>query len=249
MDVPHLDVKYVANKLAPFFKENGYIRKGNQFYKFEKCCIINILFEHAYSIMPGFYVFPLYFPFEVKAIYFGSRLSDYRRMGFKDYTNIDLPTAIKWGYPTDGDKWIESVKDFYEHHVFPHLSEIGTLHQIEEFLNQPRAIVGEYWVGTTIRPYYKLRAYTHLALGKYDKAKEDIEIWLNTARSIGLPENAMVWWMSEMETLKEKMNLSKSEREAWMNEVACNTLQVCLGKNWESTIKNRLTLPIRLKKL
>ncbi len=246
-----MNVKYVADQLAPFFKSNGFIRKGNQFYKFKQCCIVNIVFEHGFSIMPGFYIYPLYFPFNIKYIEYGSRLEYYRRntLKFKNYsyTDPDVYTRIYSKPPTNGDKWIISVKDFFEYQVFPFLSKIDSVQSIKKFLDLPWYVIREYWSNMSLPSYYKLRAYTHFVLGKYKEMKKDIENGVRVIDSFRVAEHIAGEWKEMLEILNTKMNLSEAEKEEWMNDIACSTLQICLGKNWETLIKNRLTLPLDFK--
>jgi hypothetical protein len=150
--------------------------------------------------------------------------------------------------PTNGDKWIISVKDFFEYQVFPFLSKIDSVQSIKKFLDLPWNVIREYWSNMSLHSYYKLRAYTHFVLGRYDEMKKDIENGVRAIDNFRVAEHIAGKWKEMLEILNTKMNLSEAEKEEWMNDIACSTLQICLGKSWETLIKNRLTLPLDFRK-
>ena len=100
-------IKDAANQLKPFFLANGFFRKGNNFIKIENCFIFLICFHHGCALTPEFYVIPLYYPYSMKTIPFGSNFCDYKnqQVKFVDYYQVDERYPPIWLTKTKG-LWI-----------------------------------------------------------------------------------------------------------------------------------------------
>ena len=57
-------------------------------------------------------------------------------------------------------------------------------------------------------------------------------------------DSIRVQWKDELQILNAKKDLPNEEKSEWLNDIVSNTLNIWLGKNWETVIKNRLTLPL-----
>ena len=243
-------IKDAANQLKPFFLANGFFRKGNNFIKIENCFIFLIFFHHGYAITPEFYVIPLYYPYDMKAIPFGSEFSEYKKLQFKfvDYYQVDercLPYMVNKNQRSmDFDKWIHDVERFCENHIFPLISRVSSLHQMRAFLNRGFFSVRSEWSNMNLVDYHKLKAYTQFVMGEYDAMQSSIQEGIWAIDTWPVLDSILVQWKNELLILNEKKKLSEQEKAEWLNDIVTNTLNIWLGKNWETVIKNRLALPL-----
>lgn len=246
-------IKDATNQLKPFFLDNGFFRKGNKFIKIENCFILQICFHRGCAITPAFYVIPLYYPYPTEIIPFGSNFCDYKKpyVNFHDYFQypIDVSAisymANKNQKSMDFDEWIFDVKNFCEKHIFPLMSQISSLHQMRTFINRGFFLVRREWSNMTPIDYHKLKAYTQFVMREYDAMHSTI---LEGIRAIDeysvIADRIREQWKNELLFLNEQKNLSEQEILEWLNGIVSNTLNTWLGKNWETVIKNRLTLPL-----
>lgn len=243
-------IKDAANQLKPFFLANGFFRKGNNFIKIENCFIFLICFHHGYALTPEFYVIPLYYPYSMKTIPFGSEFSEYKklRVKFDDYFQLDeryLPYMVNKNQRSmDFDKWIHDVEKFCENHIFPLISQVSSLHQMRAFLNRGLFSVRSEWSNMTLVDYHTLKAYTQFVMGEYDAMQSSIQEGIRAIDTWPVLDSIRVQWKNELLILNVKKNLSEQEKAEWLNDIVTNTLNIWLGKNWETVIKNRLNLPL-----
>ena len=244
------NIKDTADQLKPFLLANGFFRKGNAFIKFENCFILLISFHHGCALTPEFQVIPLYFPYDMQAIPFGSEFHEYKklRVKFDDYFQVDERYATYSNYkyikPMDFDKWIHDVQEFCEDHIFPSMSKVSSLHKMRSFLDMGFYAASYEWSNITFHDYYSLKAYTHFAFEEYDEMDVAIKNGFLAIDDFGTSDEIKNRWKDPLRILDEKKSLSKQEKMEWLNDIASNTLNIWLGKNWETVIKNRLTLPL-----
>lgn len=243
------NIKDVANQLKPFFLANGFFRKGNNFIKIENCFIFLICFHHGCALTPEFYVIPLYYPYSMKTIPFGSNFCDYKKqqVKFVDYYQVDdraLPYMVT-GNPKsmDFDKWIHDIEKFCENHIFPLVSRVSSLHQMRAFLNRGFFSVSSEWSNMTLVNYHTLKAYTQFVMGEYDAMQLTIQEGIRAIDDWRASDSIQAQWKHTLQILNENKNLSEQEKMEWLNDIVSNTLKIWLGKNWETVIKNRLALP------
>ena len=246
------NIKDVANQLKPFFLANGFFRKGNNFIKIENCFIFLICFHHGYALTPEFYVIPLYYPYSMKTIPFGSEFSEYKKLQVKfddycQYTIDDRATpymANKNQKSMDFDKWIHDVEKFCENYIFPLISQVSSLHQMRVFLNRGFFSMRSEWSNMTLVNYHTLKAYTQFVMGEYDAMQSTIQKGIRAIDDWRASDSVQDQWKHTLQILNVKKNLSEQEKSEWLNDIVSNTLNIWLGKNWEMLIKNRLTLPL-----
>lgn len=245
------NIKDVANQLKPFFLANGFFRKGNNFIKIENCFIFLIRFHHGYALTPEFYVIPLYYPYDMETIPFGSNFSDYKKLqvNFNDYLEIDergIPYMVAGNNKSmDFDKWIHNVEKFCGDHIFPLISQVSSLHQMKVFLNRGFFWVCSEWSNMTSVDYHELKAYTQFVMGEYDAMQSTIQEGVRAIDACKYISNSIRdQWKHTLQILNVKKTLSEQEKMEWLNDIALNTLNIWLGKTWETVIKNKLTLPL-----
>ena len=246
------NTKDTANQLKPFFLANGFLRKGNNFIKIENCFIFLICFHHGCAITPEFYVIPLYYPYYMKTIPFGSEFCEYKKLQvkFDDYYQYPVDErdisymANKDQKSMDFGKWIHNVEEFCEDHIFPLILQVSSLHQMRAFINRGFFSVRSEWSNMTLADYHRLKAYTQFVMGEYDALQSTVQEGIRAIDALGGPDSILDRWKNELLILNVKKNLSKQEILEWLNDIVLNTLNIWLGKNWETVIKNRLTLPL-----
>ena len=243
-------IKDAANQLKPFFLANGFFRKGNNFIKIENCFIFLICFHHGCALTPDFYVIPLYYPYSMKTIPFGSNFCDYKnqQVKFVDYYQVDeryLPYMVNKNQRSmDFDKWIHDVERFCENHIFPLISRVSSLHKMSSFLDMGFYTARGEWSNITLDDYYRLKAYTQFVMGEYDAMQSSIQEGIRAIDTWPVLDSIRVQWKDELQILNAKKDLSNEEKSEWLNDIVTNTLNIWLGKNWETVIKNRLALPL-----
>lgn len=243
-------IKDAANQLKPFFLANGFFRKGNNFIKIENCFIFLIFFHHGCALTPEFYVIPLYYPYSMKTIPFGSNFCDYKnqRVKFVDYYQVDeryLPYMVNKNQRSmDFDKWIHDVERFCENHIFPLISRVSSLHKMSSFLDMGFYTARGEWSNMTLVNYHELKAYTQFVMGEYDAMQSTIQKGIRAIDTWPVLDSIRVQWKDELQILNAKKDLSNEEKSEWLNDIVSNTLNIWLGKNWETVIKNRLALPL-----
>ena len=245
-------IKDAANQLKPFFLANGFFRKGNNFIKIENCFIFLICFHHGCALTPEFYVIPLYYPYYMKTIPFGSEFSEYKKLyvNFVDYHQDPVDDSAipyitnKNQKSIDFDKWIHDVEKFCENHIFPLLSQVSSLHQMRAFLNRGFFSVRSEWSNMTLVDYHELKAYTQFVMSEYDAMQSSIQAGIRAIDTWHVLDSIRVQWKDELQILNAKKDLPNEEKSEWLNDIVSNTLNIWLGKNWETVIKNRLTLPL-----
>lgn len=246
------NIKDVANQLKPFFLANGFFRKGNNFIKIENCFIFLICFHHGYALTPEFYVIPLYHPYSMKTIPFGSEFSEYKKqqVNFKDYYQypVDdraIPYMTNINQKSMGfDKWIHDVEKVCEKHIFPFISQVSSLHQMGLFLNRGYFSVRSEWSNMTQVDYHRLKAYTQFVMGEYNTMQSTIKDGIRAIDAWRVSDRIRDQWKDELQILNIKKELPDEEKNAWLNGIVANTCNVWLGKNWESIIEKKLVLPI-----
>lgn len=238
------NVKDTADMLAPFFRDNGFFRKGNAFFKIENCFMFWIHFYKGYSLIPEFQVIPLYYPYDMETIPFGGRFSDYKSgwIKFEDYYQEDeraISYRVKNNYRSmDFDKWINSVEDFCVKYIFPLMLQVSSLQKMREFLNKGFYSVRGEWSNLTKVAYYELKAYTHFVLEEYDEMNESIKNGIHAIDEFNPCEKIKSKWKSVFDILNEKKELPDDDKKKWLNEIVSCSCNVWLGKNSEKLIKN-----------
>lgn len=212
------NIKDVANQLKPFFLANGFFRKGNNFIKIENCFIFLICFHHGCALTPEFYVIPLYYPYSMKTIPFGSNFCDYKKqqVKFVDYYQVDdraLPYMVT-GNPKsmDFDKWIHDIEKFCENHIFPLVSRVSSLHQMRAFLNRGFFSVSSEWSNMTLVNYHTLKAYTQFVMGEYDAMQLTIQEGIRAIDDWRASDSIQAQWKHTLQILNENKNLSEQEK-------------------------------------
>ena len=143
----------------------------------------------------------------------------------------------------DFDEWIRDVEKFCESHIFPLMSRVSSLHKMKLFLDMGVYTASAEWSNMTLIDYYRLKAYTQFVLKEYDKMQTTIENGIRAIDEWNPVERIASQWKNDFEILNEKKELSNEEKNEWLNDTVSNTLNIWLGKNWETVIKNRLFLP------
>lgn len=244
------NIKDVANQLKPFFLANGFFRKGNAFMKIENCFIFFICFHHGYALTPEFYVIPLYYPYSMKTVPFGSEFSEYKKLQvkFDDYIQVDeryiAYMVNKDEKSMDFDKWIHDVEKFCEKQIFPLMSRVSSINKMKSFLDMGFYTARGEWSNMTLVDYHTLKAYTQFVMGEYDAMQSTIQEGIRAIDDWRASDSSQDQWKHTLQILNENKNLSEQEKMEWLNDIVSNTLKIWLGKNWETVIKNRLALPI-----
>ena len=100
------------------------------------------------------------------------------------------------------------------------------------------------WSNMTLVNYHELKAYTQFVMGEYDAMQSTIQAGIRAVDTWPVLDSIRVQWKNELLILNVNKNLSEQEKAEWLNDIVTNTLNIWLGKNWETVIKNRLTLPL-----
>ena len=224
-----MNKKDVADHMSDFLKENGFKRKGNRFFKLEECCLIIIIFEPYSSIRPGFFVYPLYFPFPFAGLFFGSHLCYYKDRSFRDLDRESTEAEF--------EDWISKLKNILSNDIFLHLEEINSFSKLSKFLDKGYSFVKRYW-SVTVKDYYVLRSYTDFIMERKDDMKNDIDMGIYWINKWGLYDNIATEWKNKLEILNEKFDRPPNEKKIFIDGIVENTLFECLGKNWKSLTGN-----------
>ena len=224
-----MNKKDVANHMSDFLKENGFKKKGNRFFKLEGCCLFAINFEPCSSIRPGFFIYPLYYPFDIASLSFGNHLCYYKNRNFCDLNRESSEFEF--------EAWISKLKNILSNDVFVHLEKINSLPKLSKFLDTGYYDVKRYW-SVSIKDYYMLRSYTDFIMGRKDEMKKDIEMGIYWINKFGTHEHIKSKWENQLEILNDKFDTPSNEKTIFVDSIVENTLSVCLGKNWKSLIGN-----------
>ena len=220
-----MNKKDVAKHMSDFLKENGFKRKGNYFFKIEGCCIFTIIFEPCSSIRPGFFIYPLYYPFAFNSLSFGNHLCYYKDRKFHD---LDRESS-----EFEFENWISKLKNILSNDVFVHFEEINSFSKLSDFLDKGYDYVKRYWF-VSVDDYYILRSYTDFIMGRKDRMEKDIERGIYWINDFNMHEHIKAEWKSKLEILNDKFDRTPVEKKIFIDNIVENTLSACLGENWQS---------------
>ena len=233
---PSISVKDVAKHITSFFKENGFTKNGNYFFKLDGCCLFIVSFEPCSEIRPGFFVYPLFYPFEFNALEFGSHIYCYRNCGVKDLNRKCSQSEFKG--------WISRLEAVLKNDVFVHFEKINSLPKLEEFLNCGYTFVRRYWNNTTPDSYFALKAYTDFLCDKKERMQKSIEQGIYHINDFPTSEHIKKERRDKSDVLIDMIEKPDEEKRKFVDGIVKNTLYECLGKNWESLIKDAVTFPV-----
>ena len=231
-----MNVNDVAKKIAPFLKESGFTKKGNRFFKLKGLCLFVVSFEAGSLIRPGFFVYPLYYPFSFKSLEFGSHLHRYQAFPIKNLNRECSESEL--------DEWISKLKRVLSNSVFKHLEHIDSLSKLSEFLDNGYGFVHFYWEITRPDNYFVLKAYTDFMCGKKAEMQKSIEKGIYYINEFPTSEHIKQDWRNSIEILCDMFDRTDVEKRVFVEGIVKNTLLECLGKKWETLINGPLSLSL-----
>lgn len=223
-----MNVDDVVKKIAPFLKENGFTKKSSKFFKLKGCCLFIVSFEPATFIRPGFFVYPLYYPFEFQSLNFGGHLCSYKS---NPINNLNRECS-----ESELDEWIFKLKKILSSSVFVHLESIDSLTKLSEFLDNGYRFVHYYWGFTRPDSYYTLKAYTDFLREKKLEMQKSIEKGIYYINDFSTFEHIKQKWRDRIEILNQMFEKTDEDKRVFIESIVKNTLLQCLGKNWMKLI-------------
>ena len=232
----HLSKKDLTKHLAPFFKEHGFVKKGNAFYKIENQIAQFVYFCGDCNIKIFYGILPLYLPREFLMLEDGEEMnySSWVKCSVRAITFYYLwyggaiddnevensRSVLKYVISDDIEQlndWFNELKEFCTNYMFHYFQSIDSPEKLLKFTKEPQNRCK--WSAPDLWFYY-LRAYTNFYLSNFRDMKKDIKLGINACKRFGLREDLIIKYQNEMDKLIELSKAPKQEREAFINE--CN---------------------------
>lgn len=243
-----MDKKKIVSAFAPFFKANGYKRKGNLFFKIENNNAFCVLFERPSSfVYVHYHILPLYIPTEFHYLSYGDRLESHSIYPVPSYNTLaedndflkkmrelqnSLPNNVSWSEPVrmDFQEWMLQVQQCLTENIFPFFESINSPEKLLCFLRKDVFEIRKYtpFLGDEYRNSH-LAAYTCLSIPDLKSASE----YLALARTHLLAESHRHWpetlkmWLDELDVLEQMINAPQATRETFIRETIAHTLEIC----------------------
>lgn len=242
-----MDKKKIVPAFVPFFKEHGYKKKGNTFFKIENDIAFCILFQCPTSfVYVHYYILPLYIPTDYHYLTYGDRLESHSIYPVPSYDISDedvaflqmmrrikdsLPDAI-WNEPSKMDfhSWMLLVQQCLTEDIFPFFESINSPEKMLCFLNKDvhakqkhiRVLGDEY-------ENSRLASYTYLYVSDiknaYKHAAQAQKYLLNSPNRFS--EKVLKMRLDELNVLKQMAEAPKEDRDVFLNKTIAQTLKIC----------------------
>ncbi len=248
-----MDKKKMVPAFWPFFKANGYKKKGNTFFKIENDIAFCITFERPSGfIRVNYYFLPLYIPTEVIYITYGFSSENHPVFPVPSYNTlaedeererilqqirkaniiITSPEKTPWheSQKMHFPSWMLQVQQCLTENIFPFFESINSPEKLLCFLRKDVFEIRKYtpFLGDEYRNSH-LAAYTCLSIPDLKSASE----YLALARTHLLAESHRHWpetlkkWLDELDVLEQMINAPQEVREAFIRDTIAHTLETC----------------------
>ena len=236
-----MDKKKIVPAFWPFFKEHGYKKKGNIFFKIENDIAFCILFQRPTSfVYVHYYILPLYIPTDYHYLSYGDRLESHSIYPVPSYDISDgddtslqmmrklrdsLP-GVMWNEPKKMvfTEWMEEVQKCLTEDIFPFFESINSPEKLLCFLRKDIYEIRKY-IRILSNEYEnaRLAAYTCLYMSDLNNASE----YTARAQKYLLDSSHSKLWLDELHVLMEKVGACKEDQDAFLNEAIAHTLEAC----------------------
>ncbi len=242
-----MDKKKIVPAFAPFFKEHGYKKKGNTFFKIENDIAFCILFQRPTSfVYVHYYILPLYIPTDYHYLTYGDRLESHSvypvpsyDISEEDNDSLSIMRRIKdslpgvmWNEPKKMDftEWMEQVQKCLAEDIFPFFESVNSPEKLLRFLREDVREKQKYMpcLGDEYQNS-RLAAFTCAHMSDSKSAAEYVaraqKHLINS--SDGIVGYVTKLWLDELSVLMQKIEASQETREAFFRETIAHTLDVC----------------------
>lgn len=213
----------VGNKLAPFFREHGFKRKSNKFFRIQN----DIAFCFGLD-RPGFlyslcYIIPLYIPTSIHHISYGARLEDFKPFPVESFCfDLDEPSKL--------EVFVERTMECCEKYYFPLYDNISTPEGLMDFLNKGYKYVKRFLTHLPRSDFYELRVYTNFILSRYDDMLADIPLLYNDIDSYPTFEEIKINRKKRIADLADLRFASDEEKEYFIRNTIEQSMIACRFK-------------------
>ena len=213
----------VGNQLAPFFKERGFKRKSNKFYKIVNDIVFCVGLERPGGLYVWSYIIPLYMPHDFEVLTYGDRLQNFEK--------CPVPDEHYLTERTECNEYVEKTLECCEKYILPFYDRISTPQSLLDFLDEDLKSIQEYFF---IGPMeiLKLKIYTNFVLSKFDAVLDDIPKLFaeyDKHRKI-IFESLIEEWKIRINVLASMINASEEERLQFINDTIEHSIIACKFK-------------------
>ena len=244
-----MDKKKIVPAFAPFFKANGYKRKGHLFIKIENDIAFCVSFQRPTAfVYVHYFIWPLCMPTEVRYLTYGDRLESHSIYPVPSYNTLaedndflikmrklqnSLPNNVSWSEPArmDFQEWMLQVQQCLTEDIFPFFDSINSPEKLLNFMRKDVSEIKKYFPLACAKysDRSKLCAYVCLLMSDLKKAAEYLAL-----TRMDLLENAdssspevLKMWLDELSVLEQMINAPQETRETFIRDTIAHTLETC----------------------
>ena len=240
-----MDKNKIIPAFGPFFKENGYQKRGNRFFKIENDIAFCVRFERPTSwVYVHYHIIPLYIPTDFCYLTYGDRLESHSvypvpsyDISEEDNDSLSIMRRIKdslpgvmWNEPKKMDftEWMEQVQKCLAEDIFPFFESINSPENLLCFLRKDVREKQKYMLclGNEYRNAY-LATYTCAYISDLKSAAEYAACAQSCILQSKTPYHKDWGWLEELDVLEQMIQAPAETREAFFRETIAHTLDVC----------------------
>ena len=201
----------VSKRIDLYMQSNGFCRTGTTFYRISNNIVYCIGFDTPSELLyVTAYIMPLYMPSEYRYYTYGNRLNAIQ--------SIQLPILNKNDNEMVRETWCHTLCESIDRQVLPFFAAVDTPNKLMQYVDVHPCASNEHLACHNLH-IYRLKMYTYLYMGDYDKVLQSIASYRQILSSITFLTS----------TILQKYGKEIDEVEALIQRGAKSVNEYCLG--------------------
>ncbi len=212
-------IKEVFRRITPYMRANGFVPSGKSFCRLANDIAYCISFDAPGGLLyVTAHLMPLYVPCESKYYTYGNRLNAIQK--------ISLPLLNKNDAEAIINTWCLTLCEQIDRHILPFFEDVGSPQKLLAYVDSHSCALNEYIACHDVY-IWRLKFYTHLYMGDYDKASSAISCCREVLSNITFLSDLVIQkYRAEIDEIELILQEERAIVEKYCISVICNTKKV-----------------------